>query len=153
MTSNLADSFGRGSRGRAGKASAPSTAATPQRARVVGEELVAAGLWLPPSLHDRLNAHCRAMRTTQAETILQAVMAAADRIDELRDADAANAPAVEMTDDMFPRPKPVQRETGRSLSIRFHADHLTTLDRFAADHGLGRSAMVKLCLADYLPAS
>lgn len=153
-TSNLADAFGRGSR--PGKTNTGDTtpargiapAATPAPAG--DEQLAAAGVWLPASLRGRLNAYCREARIPQAEAVLRAVDYAAGHLDELA-ARPQPAPQVEQTGGLFPRPvTDAERDPGRAVSIRFRSDHLTTLTRLAADHGLNRSNLIKLSLIDYL---
>src|SRR4051812_41599967 len=105
MTPNLADAFGRGSR--PGKTTAgrgitqPSATRPPVRAE---EKLVAAGVWLPVSLRERLNAHCHEARISQAEAILRAVDHAADHIDQLA-ANPEPEPVLEQTEGLFPRPQ------------------------------------------------
>lgn len=150
MSANLADAFGRGSRPGAGS-SKRGAVPRPRASRSSSDEsLVAAGIWLPVGLHERLNVFCRTAGVSQAEAILRAVDYAAGHVDELA-AKPEPAPEVELTGGLFPRPisSPPQK-TGRALSIRFRSDHLTTLTRLAGEHGLKRSVLVKLCLADYL---
>lgn len=146
MSANLADAFGRGSR--PGKASTRRGSAAPPPSS--DEKLVAAGIWLPVSLRERLNAYCHAARVSQAEAILRAVDHAADHLEELA-ANPAPEPVVEQTGGLFPRPRAVTaRDSGRALSVRFRSDHLTTLTRLAGDHGLKRSTLIKVSLADFL---
>lgn len=147
---SLADAFGRGTRpgktlsGRGG-VSTPRTAPSPD----TEEKLVAAGIWLPGSVRERLNAYCQSARLSQGEVILRAVDHAADRIDELA-AKPAPEPVVEHTGGLFPRPLPAtEKDSGRGMSVRFRSDHLTTLSRLAADHDLKRSVLIKVSLIDY----
>ena len=154
MSANLADAFGRGTRPGAGSSKRGAAAPRPRPSRSTSDEsLVAAGIWLPVGLHERLNVFCRTAGVSQAEAILRAVDYAADHVDELA-AKPEPAPEVELTGGLFPRPisSPPQK-TGRALSIRFRSDHLTTLTRLAGEHGLKRSVLVKLCLADYLDST
>jgi len=149
MSTNQADAFNRGSRlgktSTAGRGTAP-TQSPPSRA----EKLVAAGIWLPAGLRERLLAYCHAARVSQAEAILRAVDYAADHVDQLA-ANPEPEPDVELTGGLFPRPQPSNERTpGRAMSIRFRSDHLTTLTRLASDNGLNRSTLIKLSLADYL---
>lgn len=150
MSVNLADAFGRGSRPGSGS-SKRGPGSKPRPSRSSGDEsLVAAGIWLPVAVHERLNSFCRTAGVSQAEAILRAVDYAAGHIDELA-AKPEPSPEVELTGGLFPRPiSPPPQKTGRALSIRFRSDHLTTLTRLASDHGLKRSALIKLCLLDYL---
>ena len=152
MASNLADAFGRrGARQGAAPATTPQKGPTPPTtpARQPKENLVAAGVWLPGSLHEQLNNYCRTERLSQAEVILRAVDAAADQIDELAGRPKPQR-VVEYTGGLFPRPQPAaEKDPGRSVSIRFRADHLTTLSRLAADHGLKRSVLIQLSLIHY----
>lgn len=150
MSGNLADAFGRGPRPRVGS-SKREGAPKPRPSRPPGDEsLVAAGIWLPVGLHEQLKVFCRTAGVSQAEAILRAVDYAAGHIDELA-AKPQPGPEVELTGGLFPRPvsSPPQK-TGRAFSIRFRSDHLTTMTRLAAEHGLKRSVLVKLCLDDYL---
>ena len=105
MSTNLADSFGRGSRpgkNAAGRGTAQASPATPPvRTK---EKLVAAGIWMPVSLRDRINAHCQEARISQAEVMLRAVDHAADHIDQLA-ANPEPEPIVEQTGGLFPRPQ------------------------------------------------
>ena len=152
-TNNLADAFGRGSRpGKTptgDKTPAKRGTAAPAPAAAGDEALAAAGVWLPVSLHARLNAYCQEARIPQAEAILRAVDYAADHLEELISRPQP-APQVEQTGGLFPRPiTAVERDPGRAVSIRFRSDHLTTLTRLAGDHGLKRSVLIKLSLLDY----
>lgn len=152
-TNNLADAFGRGSRPDkppAGDKPAANRGTATRRLTATGDEtLAAAGVWLPVSLHARLNVYCQKARIPQAEVILRAVDYAADHLDELV-SKPRPAPKVEQTGGLFPRPiAAVERDPGRAVSIRFRSDHLTTLTRLAGDHGLKRSALIKLSLLDY----